>query len=112
MKRLAAALLLALLSAVVAAQPDPRFEAVRGLGSLNGVALACGYLDQTRRMKQALVDHLPRERAYGLAFDESTDQSFRGFLGRHGTCPGKAGFAGDVDGALETLGRTFAAGGG
>lgn len=70
-----------------AADPDPRYAAVDGLGTLNGVALQCKYLDQVRRMKSAVVEHAPKERSFGLAFDEATNRSFLAFIRAGEGCP-------------------------
>ncbi|MCG7927631.1 MAG: hypothetical protein JAY67_19095, partial [Candidatus Thiodiazotropha taylori] len=43
----------------VEAASDDQLAAIRSLGSLNGVALHCGRLDQTQRIKQVLVRTLP-----------------------------------------------------
>jgi len=78
---------LALASTVGAADQDPRYAAVAALGELNGVALQCKYLDQVRRMKAAVVMHAPKERSFGLAFDEATNEAFLAFARQGGACP-------------------------
>lgn len=112
-RSLAVAALLVLAAPVVRAEApvEQRYQAVRSLGELNGVALVCRYVDEVRRMKRALVDTLPRERAYGLAFEESTDESFQAFVEKRQPCPGAAAFGAQVDQALATLKTLFAAGG-
>jgi len=74
---------------------------------LNGVALHCHYLDETRRMKEALVSTLPKRRELGLAFDEVTNESFIGFIDQELSCPKRADFSGQVDSAIEALKKAF-----
>ena len=68
---------------------DPRHQAVKDLGTLNGVALQCRYLDEVRRMKQAVVANAPKQRSFGLAFDEATNQSFLAFIRARGLSASK-----------------------
>jgi hypothetical protein len=91
----------------ITAVADPRYATVEALGALNGVALHCRYLDQVSRMKAAVVDNAPKERSFGLAFDESTHEAFLAFIQRGATCPGKAGFSGQVETAIIELRRAF-----
>ena len=71
-----------------AAEPaDARYAAVSALGALNGVALQCRYLDQVRRMKAAVVTHVPKELSFGLAFDEATNEAFMAFIRNGDACP-------------------------
>ena len=75
--RPAALLLLSLLPlAPGLAQEDPRYHAVAELGALNGIALQCRYLDEMRRMKAAVVASAPKERSFGLAFDQATEAAY------------------------------------
>lgn len=84
----AAAVLLALsVSSTGIAADDPRYAAVKGLGALNGVALQCKYLDQVRRMKAAVVASAPKERSFGLAFDQATNDAFLAFIKDRSACP-------------------------
>lgn len=94
--------------AAVAADVETRYDVVRALGAENGVALACGYVDETRRMKRAMVDNLPKERALGLAFEESTNAAYLAFLKAGEPCPAEAGFSGRVDAAISELQAAFA----
>lgn len=75
MKRLYALLALyALCSTAVAA--DKGMDEVRSLGQLNGQALACGQKENIRRIKAVMIAHAPKTRQYGIAFEQSTDESF------------------------------------
>lgn len=99
---------LALSLPLSAAEPtDARYAAVSALGALNGIALQCRYLDQVRRMKTAIVTNVPKERSFGLAFDEATNDAFMAFIRNGDTCPPhealerRVGHA--VDGLVEAL---------
>jgi hypothetical protein len=83
-------------------------EAVAGLGLLNGQALACRYLDEVRRMKEAVVAHAPQERVFGADFDKATNDGFLRFRSEGATCPAPAVFAGRVDARIEALAESFA----
>lgn len=101
--------LLAALLACTAALADTqaRYDAVRSLGSLNGVALQCKYLDQVARMKKAIVESVPKERSYGLAFEEATNNSFLGFIRERRSCPGPAGFEQAVAERIQQMQQLF-----
>jgi hypothetical protein len=90
------------------ADPLAQYDAIRALGTLNGVALYCKSLDQVRRLKEAVVANAPKERSFGLAFEESTDASFRAALTKREPCPSPAGFAEQVGAAIEVLRQAFA----
>lgn len=98
---------LALIAPVCGADSIAQYDAVRAVGTLNGIALYCKSLDQVRRMKEAVVANAPKERSFGLAFDESTDEAFRTAIGKREPCPGPAGFADQVGVAIETLRQAF-----
>jgi hypothetical protein len=86
---------------------DAQYQAIRALGQLNGVALHCKYLEQTRRMKEALVAILPKRRALGDAFEQATEASYLDFLQRQGRCPEAAGFATSVGQGIDALRDAF-----
>ncbi|RLW57751.1 MAG: hypothetical protein B6D70_14425, partial [gamma proteobacterium symbiont of Stewartia floridana] len=71
----------------VEAASDDQLAAIRALGSLNGVALHCGRLDQTQRIKQVLVRTLPKQRQLGELFDYQTNKSFMAFINDGRVCP-------------------------
>ena len=102
----AIAALMALAPSTVLA--DPRYEAVKALGALNGVALHCKYLDEVSRMKLAIVENAPKERSFGLAFDESTNAAFLAHIEAGAACPGKAGFSERVSVTIGDLEQVFA----
>ena len=86
---------------------DARYDAVKALGRLNGIALQCKYIDQVSRMKQAVVKTVPKERSFGLAFDQAANDSFLAFIQEQNSCPGPAGFEKDVSQQIELLQQIF-----
>ena len=86
---------------------DEQFESIKKLGNLNGVALQCGYLEETRRMKIALIDSLPKRRELGLAFDQITHESFMEFIQEQRSCPSAGEFSRQVKQAIERLEAIF-----
>lgn len=106
------ALLLAMVlfaaSGSAASDQDPRYQAVQAMGRLNGIALQCRYLDQVRRMKTAVVANAPKERSFGLAFDEATNGSFLDFIKTRAACPEPAGFGRRVGDGIDALKAVFA----
>lgn len=100
-------LLLTLAAPLASADTAARYDAVKSLGRLNGEALQCGHADEVRRMKQAVIDNAPKERSFGLAFDEATNEAFLDFINSGGTCSGKGAFSSRVDAAIEALREAF-----
>ena len=88
---------------------DPRYRSIGDLGALNGTALQCKYLDQTRRMKQAIIATAPKERSFGLAFDQETHRSFLEFSAHGRSCPSPAEFEQTVGERIQSMQRAFAA---
>ena len=86
---------------------DDQVSAVRDLGWLNGIALQCGYFDQTRVMKKNLVEVVPKRREFGLAFDEASNESFLAFIDNREVCPAAAALAQDIGESLQELRRIF-----
>jgi len=87
---------------------DKQYQAIQQLGELNGVALNCRFIDETRRMKKALVLSLPKRRQYGEAFDRTTNTSFLTFIETKASCPAEAAFSQQVDAAILVLESEFA----
>lgn len=91
----------------VTADTTARYDAVKALGRLNGIALQCKYIDQVTRMKQAVVETVPKERSFGLAFDQAANDGFLAFIQERSSCPGPAGFEKDVTQQIEVLQQLF-----
>jgi len=87
---------------------DDQLQAIRALGELNGVALHCKALSETRRIKQALVLNLPKRRQLGELFDYETNKSYMAFIERNASCPSAAELSQRVDEALKVLEAAFA----
>ncbi|MCB1801476.1 MAG: hypothetical protein KDI82_07305 [Gammaproteobacteria bacterium] len=96
-----------ILSTVAWSDDESRYQAVGALGELNGVALQCRFLDQVRRMKGAVVAYAPKERSYGLAFDEATNTAFLAFARRNDSCPVRAEFEQEVGRRIEHMAQIF-----
>ena len=97
------------LSGAVQASDDPRYQSVVELGELNGIALQCKRLDQVRRMKSAVVLYAPKERRYGLAFDQATNDAFLAFIKNQDACPSADGLARRVGHQIDRMQEVFAA---
>ena len=95
--------LLMSIAAPAAAVTEAQFDSITQLGRLNAVALHCQFLEQTRRMKAALVEQLPKRRELGLAFDEATNQAFIEFIDQRRQCPADTEFKHQVERAIERL---------
>ena len=109
MRRLLMAVLMVTSTQLVQADPMAgQVDAVWALGELNGVALQCKYIDQVRRMKAAVVANAPKERVFGLAFDEATNKAFLAFSRKGGPCPGYGGFESQVGERIEVVQKAFA----
>ncbi len=109
LRRSAAAVIAVLLApAALASDEDPRYAAVKGLGELNGVALQCKYVDQVRRMKSAVVANAPKERSFGLAFDQATNDAFLAFISNGEGCPTHATLERRVGHQIDAMREAFA----
>ncbi len=103
-------LALILLPAVVRSAPvtQAQMDAVGRLADYNGVALACRQFDEVKRIKQILIDNLPKRRELGQLFEDRTNESFVAFTGARKPCPSPAEFAEHVDEAAAALRQSFA----
>lgn len=107
MIRITSTLFLLLFSTLAAAISDTQFESVRALGKLNGIALNCGYIDETRRMKRSLVSTVPKLRVIGQAFDESTNDAFLQMVNNQSPCPSERTLSEQVDQAIYQVEQAF-----
>ncbi len=107
MKR--SALLLCFLSlALTAHAADPSTDAglteVRDLGRVNGQALACGFGEAVSSIKAAMIQHAPKSRRYGAAFEEATNKAFLDQSRKDpATCPDGPTLRGQIDEATQRL---------
>ena len=102
-----AALAACLVMPLTASFAESGHDAIKQLGALNGIALACRYVDEVSRMKAAVVANAPKERSYGLAFDESTNAGFMSFIDKKAPCPAKSSLSKQIDTEIENLENTF-----
>jgi hypothetical protein len=86
----------------MAANPD-QLAAIRGLGSLNGIALHCNGLAETQKIKRILVQTLPKRRQLGELFDYETNNAFLAFIEHNSQCPSPQSLSRQVDEALTRL---------
>ncbi len=91
------------------AASEEQLSAIKQLGGANGIALNCGYIGETRRMKRALVTILPKIRILGEAFDQSTNDSFLGMIRTGDPCPAESQLSREVDAGIEHLEALFLA---
>ena len=78
-KRFALALSLfgfALSAAAADPVADPGLTEVRELGLLNGQALACSHTQVAGHIKTIMIEHAPKSRRYGEAFEAATNEAF------------------------------------
>ena len=87
---------------------DAGLAAIDRMSELNGVALACRFDDQMRRIKQALIDNLPKQRVLGARFEEGTNAAFMRFVNAGRPCPSPAQFESEVGLAVEQLRQAYA----
>lgn len=103
----AAFFLLAALATSAVATEETQIEPIRAMGDLNGVALQCRYLEQTQKMKRALVETLPKRRELGQLFDDQTNKSFIAFMQQKQPCPSPAEFEQKVDDSIAQLKQAY-----
>lgn len=76
MKRLYLMLALLVLGSTAVAADKKGMDEVKSLGELNGKALACGQKENISLIKSVMISHAPKTRRYGIAFEQSTEESF------------------------------------
>lgn len=89
------------------AATSSQLSSIAELGKLNGVALQCRYTSQMQQIKQALVLNLPKQRALGEWFENSTNDSFMAFMNTSASCPSATEFMQQVNAAIITLESEF-----
>lgn len=100
-------LVILLTSSQLLAVTDAQLASIKTLGEINGVALSCKRLNQTQRMKQAVVSSLPKIRYLGDAFDQASNDAFLSFLAAGKLCPTKSAFNSQVTEAINVLKTQF-----
>jgi hypothetical protein len=75
--QLAVALALAVSSApTFSADAEAGLQAVRDLGGVNGLALACAETRVAARARELMLAHAPKTQRFGAAYEESTNDAF------------------------------------
>ncbi|MDP2794694.1 MAG: SCO family protein [Sulfurisoma sp.] len=88
--------------------PDPAaiMVAVKEVGIVNGIALACGHRDAVARAKALMIMRVPKTREYGEIFEQAANDSFLAQSvkkGDRGACPGRATLAVQIETAARSL---------
>ncbi len=86
---------------------EDQLAAISRAGELNGIALQCKFLEQTQRLKRALVLNLPKERKLGEWFDVNTNMSFMEFISSKSVCPDEQSFKSQVDASIKQVESAF-----
>lgn len=83
---------------------DAGLAEIRALGRINGQALACDYADTASRIKSVMIQHAPKSRRYGAAFEEATNEAFLDQSRKEQTtCPDGPTLTERVDEATQRL---------
>ena len=90
------------LAAVAQASEEAGLSAVRDLGRLNGQALACGNKDTASWVRILMLNHAPKTRAYGEAYEEGTQETFAAH-GRGEPCAAPAVLSARLDAVTQRL---------
>lgn len=90
------------LSATANATADAGLAVVRDLGRLNGQALGCGDKDTAAWVKILMLNHAPKTRAFGEAYEEGTQEAFAA-LGRGTPCEPRAVIVARLDTVTQRL---------
>ncbi len=95
-------------SAAAMASDEAGLAAVRDLGRLNGQALSCGQKDTAAWVRVLMLNHAPKTRVYGEAYEEGTNESF--VAHNRGTpCPAPAELSAKVDEVTQRLKKALPA---
>lgn len=101
-KRVAVAACCLAFSAAAYASAEDGFSVVRDLGRLNGQALACGNKDTAAWVRILMLNHAPKTRAYGEAYEEGTQETFAAH-GRGAPCAERTVLAARLDAVTQRL---------
>jgi protein SCO1/2 len=85
--------------------PDPAaiMVAVKEVGIVNGIALACGHKDAIARAKALMIMRVPKTREYGEIFESAANDAFLAQSAKKGGCPGRATLAVQLETAARSL---------
>jgi protein SCO1/2 len=88
--------------AMACASGEAGLSAVRDLGRLNGLTLACGQKEAASWVRVLMLNHAPKTRAYGEAYEEGTQESFLAH-GKGTSCPASAELNARLDEIAQRL---------
>jgi protein SCO1 len=77
--------------------------AVKEVGIINGLALACGHKDAVSRAKALMIMRVPKTREYGEVFEQASNDAFLAQSVKKGECPGRATLAVQLETAARGL---------
>lgn len=88
--------------------PDPAaiMLAVKEIGTINGIALACGLKDTITRAKALMIMRVPKTREFGEIFEKAANDSFLAQSvkqGERGACPNRGTLAVQLETAARGL---------
>ena len=108
MKLVAAVLLLFALAMPAGASEDNAagLAAVHELGRLNGISLACGQKDTAAWLRILMINHAPKTRTFGEAYEKGTQEAFITH-GRGTPCPTSAELAVSLEAVTQRLKTTL-----
>jgi protein SCO1/2 len=95
-------------SAMASASEDPGLAAVRDLGRLNGQTLACGQKESAAWVRILMLNHAPKTRVYGEAYEEGTHEAFVAH-NRGASCPAPAELSTKIDEITQRLKKVLPA---
>lgn len=89
-------------AAAAQASEEAGLSAVRDLGRLNGQTLACGQKDTAAWVRILMLNHAPKTRVYGEAYEEGTQEAFAAH-GRGTACAARAELAARLEEITQRL---------
>jgi protein SCO1/2 len=95
-------------SAVALASDEAGLSAVRDLGRLNGQSLACGQKESAAWVRILMLNHAPKTRTFGEAYEEGTNEAFVAH-NRGAPCPAPAELSAKIDEITQRLKKTLPA---
>ena len=89
-------------STIALASEEAGLAAVRDLGRLNGQTLACGQKESAAWVRILMLNHAPKTRVYGEAYEEGTNEAFVAH-NRGASCPAPAELSAKIDEITQRL---------
>lgn len=87
---------------------EPGLTVIKDLGRLNGQALACAHKDTAAWIKVLMLNHAPKTRSHGEAYEAGTQETFAAHT-RGAPCPDKAAMTARLEDVTARLKATFPA---